>query len=104
MKFSTSKIHQGNYSILFSLLDEIGYLFLGDYHQTSYQRDNIGLLDSIMAQRKVYWLDHTAFCRRHDFDHTRRDYEQVRGSVSVILEGFLVDLMLIFRTHPWLCS
>ena len=102
MKFSTSKIHQGNYSILFSLLDEIGYLFLGDYHQTSYQRDNIGLLDSIMAQRKLYWLDHTAFCRRHDFDHTKnledqfkaafeafgRDYEQVRGSVSTVLKDF----------------
>ena len=38
------------------------------------------------------------------FEAFGRDYEQVRGSVSVILEGFLVDLMLIFRTHPWLCS
>ena len=55
-----------------------------------------------MAQRKLYWLDHTAFCRRHDFDHTKnledqfkaafeafgRDYEQVRGSVSTVLKDF----------------
>ena len=46
----------------------------------------------------VLWLDHIAFCRRHGFDHTEdlepqfraafegfgSDYEQIRGSVSIL--------------------
>ena len=53
--------------------------------------------DSNMAPPAI-WLDHIAFCRRHGFDHKMdlepqfkaafeafgRDFEQIRGSVSIL--------------------
>ena len=53
--------------------------------------------------RPAYWLDHQAFCRRHGFDfhedlipqfkeafeHFGQDYDQIRGSVSLYLDGIL---------------